>query len=551
MIKKNHTNKKGWGFRGQGLIEYAILLALIAMVTAGGLALKGEEASDAYEDVAYLFGTPTPEPLDLYPDDRINVKVIDAMGEGIENVIVYAFHDSGSYAGKYSRTNENGLTEFFEMEDGVYKFRADLQSKQFWSDTLNWPIEHFRVIQTGQMDFPVKVVDATGKGIYNVRVYAYTETGGWAGSYGNIGSDGIVNLPMVAGNFKFQTYYQGQNHYWSEIAIIPDEKQATIYTGQEPFPVKVVDAAGNGISGARVYSYTERGGWSGKYGNTGSDGTVSLDMAEGNFKFRAIYQGHNYWSDVISLHQATSATIKTGQQSFSVRVVDAAGNGISGVRVYSYNSAGGWAGKYGNTDSDGTVTLDMSAGDFKFRAYYQGHTYWSDTISIPAVSSTTIQTNQQAFSVRVIDSSGAGLNRVLVYAYTNNGAWTGKYGYTDGNGNLNLDLANGEFKFRVYYQVQNFWSDVVSVPQTTSKTIKIDQENLTITVVNQDGKPMNKEVVYVYTSKGHYAGVYARTGADGTVTVSLSNGAYRIRSRNYWSKTVTVLGASEVKVIMK
>ena len=62
---------------------------------------------------------------------------------------------------------------------------------------------------------------------------------------------------------------------------------------------------------------------------------------------------------------------------------------------------------------------------------------------------------------------------------------------------------------------------------------------------------MNKEVVYVYTSKGHYAGVYARTGADGTVTVSLSNGAYRIRSRNYWSKTVTVLGASEVKVIMK
>jgi len=524
MIKKNHTNKKGWGFRGQGLIEYAILLALIAMVTAGGLALKGEEASDAYEDVAYLFGTPTPEPLDLYPDDRINVKVIDAMGEGIENVIVYAFHDSGSYAGKYSRTNENGLTEFFEMEDGVYKFRADLQSKQFWSDTLNWPIEHFRVIQTGQMDFPVKVVDATGKGIYNVRVYAYTETGGWAGSYGNIGSDGIVNLPMVAGNFKFQTYYQGQNHYWSEIAIIPDEKQATIYTGQEPFPVKVVDAAGNGISGARVYSYTERGGWSGKYGNTGSDGTVSLDMAEGNFKFSAYYQGQRYWSEVASLHQDSSATIKTGQKAFSVKVVDATGNGISGVLVYAYTDKSGWAGEYGNTGSDGTVSLDMAEGNFKFRAIYQGHNYWSDVISLHQATSATIKTGQQSFSVRVVDAAGNGISGVRVYSYNSAGGWAGKYGNTDSDGTVTLDMSAGDFKFRAYYQGHTYWSDTISIPAVSSTTIQTNQQAFSVRVIDSSGAGLNRVLVYAYTNNGAWTGKYGYTDGNGNLNLDLANG---------------------------
>ncbi len=631
-MKKRRSNKGRWAFSGQGLVEYAILLALLALVAAGGLAAAGGGTGKAYEEITYLFGTPTPEPPDLYPDDRITIKVIDAAGDGIENIVVYMFKDSGSYAGKYTRTDENGLAEFLDVEDGAYRFRANLQGKEFWSETLVYPIQHFGVIQTGQMDFPVKVVDALGRGINNVRVYAYTEKGGWAGTYGNTGSDGIVTLPMVTGNFKFRAFYQGQSHYWSEVATVPDDGQATIYTGQKSFPVKVVDAAGNGISGVRVYAYTVRGSWSGVYANTGSDGIVHLDIAEGDFKFRAYYQGHAFWSETLNLHQATEATIKTGQRTFPVRVVDAAGNGISGVNVYAYTASGSWTGKYGKTGSNGVIDLDMAEGNFKFRAYYQGHSYWTDALSLHQTSSATIKTGQQKFSVRVVDaagngisnitvyayssrgswtgsygktgsdgtvileisdgsfkfrayyqgqgfwsdivsspkttsttiktqeqnflvnvvsSNGKGISNTYVYAYTSRGAWTGQYGRTNASGEVNLKLVSGDFKFRIYHHGQAYWSDVVSVPKLTSKTIKVDEGDVNITVLNDAGTPLKNEVVYLYSSSGSYTGVWGRTGSDGIVSVSLAHGAYRVRARGYWSTQFSVPNTQNVKITVK
>lgn len=550
-MKKRRSNKGRWAFSGQGLVEYAILLALLALVAAGGLAAAGGGTGKAYEEITYLFGTPTPEPPDLYPDDRITIKVIDAAGDGIENIVVYMFKDSGSYAGKYTRTDENGLAEFLDVEDGAYRFRANLQGKEFWSETLVYPIQHFGVIQTGQMDFPVKVVDALGRGINNVRVYAYTEKGGWAGTYGNTGSDGIVTLPMVTGNFKFRAFYQGQSHYWSEVATVPDDGQATIYTGQKSFPVMVVDAAGNGISGVNVYAYTASGSWTGKYGKTGSNGVIDLDMAEGNFKFRAYYQGHSYWTDALSLHQTSSATIKTGQQKFSVRVVDAAGNGISNITVYAYSSRGSWTGSYGKTGSDGTVILEISDGSFKFRAYYQGQGFWSDIVSSPKTTSTTIKTQEQNFLVNVVSSNGKGISNTYVYAYTSRGAWTGQYGRTNASGEVNLKLVSGDFKFRIYHHGQAYWSDVVSVPKLTSKTIKVDEGDVNITVLNDAGTPLKNEVVYLYSSSGSYTGVWGRTGSDGIVSVSLAHGAYRVRARGYWSTQFSVPNTQNVKITVK
>jgi hypothetical protein len=346
-------------------------------------------------------------------------------------------------------------------------------------------------------------------------------------------------------------FYAQGHAFWSDTANLHQITEATIKTRQQTFPVKVEDAAGNGIGGVYVYAYTASGSWAGVYGKTGSNGVIDLDMVEGNFKFRAYYQGHNYWTDALNLHQTSSATIKTGQQKFSVRVVDAAGNGLSNVSVYAYSSSGSWTGTYGKTGSDGTAILEMSDGNFKFRAYYQGQIFWSDTVSLPKTTSTTIQTQQQNFLVNVVSSNGQGIANTYVYAYTSNGAWTGQYGKTNASGEVNLRLVSGDFKFRVYHHGQTYWSDVVSLPKLSSKTIKIDEGDVNITVLNEAGTPLKNEVVYLYSSSGSYTGVWARTGSDGTVSVSLAHGAYRARARNNWSTQFSVPKTENVKITVK
>ncbi len=306
-MRKTHRKIRS-AFLGQGLIEYAILLALIAIIAAGALAVTGSSTNDVYEDAANLFGTPTLEPPDIYPEDRITIKIIDASAAGIENVLVYMFKDSGAYAGKHTRTDENGLAEFFDMEDGAYRFRADLQAQQFWSNTLVWPLEHFTVIQTGQMDFPVKVIDTAGNGISNVQVYAFTSGGSYVGVGGRTGSDGVVTLDLVDGDYKFRADYQARQ-IWSGAVNIPGASSAVINTGQHPFPVKVTDAAGNGISNVQVYAFTSGGSYVGVGGRTGSDGVVTLDLVDGDYKFRADYQARQIWSGTVNIPGASSAVI--------------------------------------------------------------------------------------------------------------------------------------------------------------------------------------------------------------------------------------------------
>lgn len=55
--------------RGQGLVEYALLLALIALLALGGLQLTGTSVADVFERVANAFGIDTRSPVDTLTGD--------------------------------------------------------------------------------------------------------------------------------------------------------------------------------------------------------------------------------------------------------------------------------------------------------------------------------------------------------------------------------------------------------------------------------------------------------------------------------------------------
>ena len=67
----------------------------------------------------------------------------------------------------------------------------------------------------------MKVVDAAGGGIPNVRVYAFTGRGRYIGVGGRTGADGIVVFDLADGDYKFRADYQ-RRRYWSDVVTSPD-----------------------------------------------------------------------------------------------------------------------------------------------------------------------------------------------------------------------------------------------------------------------------------------------------------------------------------------
>jgi len=63
--------------RGQGLVEYALILVLVAIVVIAILAALGPSVGQVYEEIACALyggsvqGTDTPDPYCLLPDGRI------------------------------------------------------------------------------------------------------------------------------------------------------------------------------------------------------------------------------------------------------------------------------------------------------------------------------------------------------------------------------------------------------------------------------------------------------------------------------------------------
>ena len=384
---RSHTTKTGHfndRQRGQSFVEYALILLLIGIAAAASLALTGNSVSDVYARIVAAFNGDTEE-----NPGHIVVSAVDTAGNGIANVRVYMFNEKGQYQGRYGNTDQQGHLVFVEVADGRYQFRADYQTKQFWSEPISWPAEWQATIETGQRPLTISVVDNDGTGINNVRVYAFNEKGGYTGIYGNTDTSGQLDLNLADGSYKFRADYQTRQ-YWSDIIKSPDETMATVNTGQRPFTNTVVDNDGAGIAKVRVYAFNEKGGYTGVYGNTDSAGQVILNLGQGSWKFRADYQTRQFWSDVVSLPASTQTTVKTGQRPFTITVVDNNGSGMANIRAYAFNEKGGYIGISGTTDVNGRLNLNLADGDLKFRADYGGSQYWSDTVLSPGTTAAIV-----------------------------------------------------------------------------------------------------------------------------------------------------------------
>ena len=389
QVTMDNSNKNGHHkSHGQGLTEYALILALVAAASILILAAIGVDIGDVFARINQAIGF---SDNDL-PPGIIEVTVLDNAGKGVADSYVYAFDDDGNWLGLYERTNSDGIALFEEMKDGTYQFLAYQSPHYYWSETIKFPQQNQTTIKMHIQKFTVSVLDGKGKGIANVYVYAYTANERyWLGEYGRTDNNGQITLELPDGDYKFRAYTNDQ-YYWSPVVNSPAQDSTTIDIRQYNIEVTIVDDAGKGIkeSNLYVYGYTENGNYTGVYGKTNGNGRVKLEVPAGTYQFRVYYRAADYWSDTVTVPGVDEVVIKTEERPITVKVIDDIGGAVKNVQVYAFSGNTAYFGLHGKTNKDGEIVFDLPKGDFKFRADYKNQSYWSGIISTAVGNSTTI-----------------------------------------------------------------------------------------------------------------------------------------------------------------
>ncbi|MBN2256694.1 MAG: hypothetical protein JW704_02570, partial [Anaerolineaceae bacterium] len=159
----------------------------------------------------------------------VSVSVIDTNGQPAAGLNVYAFSDS-VYTGYHSLTDEYGMV-VLTLPQGDYRFRADLNGTQFWSDAVN----HCALPGCGSaaitvtIPLTVAVINASGLPFEGLHVYAFNGTT-YAGYSRVTDSAGQVVFTLPAGDYHFRADYDSVP-FWSGTenhCSIPDCTQAVV-----------------------------------------------------------------------------------------------------------------------------------------------------------------------------------------------------------------------------------------------------------------------------------------------------------------------------------
>ncbi|KAA3642840.1 MAG: hypothetical protein DWQ07_20160 [Chloroflexi bacterium] len=474
--------------RGQGLIEYVILLALVAVVTVGAVAVTGEGTADLMEGIVDTIGNgPQDEegPIDLEGEQSfsVNVTLVDQNGFLIPNVPVLAFDGDGNYLDLQQETSTNGQSIFTNLEPGTFAFRADYRAREFWSTVVGGPPSAEVEIRVENTGFAVFVVNASGNPIQDVTVAAFNEVDGdYAGIKGKSDAAGIASIKDLAtGSYAFRADYRGQI-FWSEVVDTSKTGNTSITINVSQAIVSVSDREGASLSGVPVYAYTENEEYTGVSGRSGSDGSIMLDLPEGNYKFRADYDGHAYWTEMNKVSGESKVAMQVGPYSVSVDVFNQQGKGLNRVNVIAYNRANNQPMFQMLTNKKGNLSASLPPGDYYLRVFYDEQEYNPPDFSVPATTEVRVELELAAdkgdLVVQVKGKKNSRIADTYVLLYRHTGRYYSfiEWKYSDENGEAVFDdLDEGKYLVYVYDWNSYRWRwKYVNVPRNNPVKINVN-----------------------------------------------------------------------------
>ena len=541
----------------------------------------------------------------------VTVTVEDTYGVPKEGVPVFVF-DGGTYTEYTDITDVNGEVTL-TLPEGSYRFRADHDGTQFWSGAANHCAVPGCSEATVQVTLPVTVTVEDTDGTPKEGVPVFVFDGATYTEYtDSTDVNGEVSFTMPPGSYRFRADYDGIQ-FWSDLVNhcdIPGCESATVVV-TIPVTVTVEDGDDAPLEAVPVYAF-DGTTYTGYNGTTNVDGEVDFPLLQGSYRFRADYDGEQYWSggvnhctipgcEAVTIVAGVAATTtptptETPEPSptaedtptpnptptdtpeptntpeptptesaylggigvlamvrpapielplldpdaVAVTVEDTNGDPKEGLPVYVFDGTS-YTGYNDITDASGEVVFDLPEGTYRFRSDLNGTQFWSGETNhcdIPGCSNAAVVVTIPV-TVTVEDTDGTAKDGLPVYAFDGT-TYTGYNGTTDVNGEVMLTLPQGDYRFRSDLNGTHFWSDDINhctIPGCESATVIVTLP-VTVTVTNTDAIPQEGLPVYVF-DEVTYTGINGTTDVNGEVTLTLPQGDYRFRSdlngTQFWS----------------
>lgn len=468
------------------------------------------------------------------------LRVLKSTDAPLVGVNCYVFNEGGSYLGNSGITNSEGEVSF-ELANGTYQFRVDYLGHNFWSDLIEVPAYLDYAVSIAHQYIPVTiegVFSGDVQPMVDIPVYLFSPSGVYLGLSESTDGWGqvVFDLPKVP--FKVRADYLGQQ-FWSEEFTGED----TTVTIPEGIARVHVSMAGQDIEGVPVHVYSASDSYLGVNGTTDASGIVEFRLPAAAYKFRADHQGEQFSASAGILEDTVIyVEVDAGGGEFVLTVDDGTAL-LANTKVYVFSSGGSYLGIWGTTDQNGQISFDLSDGSYKFRVDHLGYQFWTPIYDLPQTLSGgfTIQHQQVVNTVEGMYLSAEPLEGLKVYLYTSAGSYLGQYKVTDTNGQVSFSLPDREYKVRVDYLGDQYWSDSF---QWLDTTVTINQ-GLAGIHVHRTGVDVEGVRVYLFTAAGSYLGKYETTNVYGEAEFLLPDGSYKFRvdegGNQYWSDVINII----------
>ncbi|RJQ79496.1 MAG: hypothetical protein C4519_10935 [Desulfobacteraceae bacterium] len=512
---------------------------------------------------ADLYGSQYWSPVTAIAGGAANAAVVNAGGgllqvevnkgddRPLTGIRVYLFNTGGSYLDRHAVTDDDGRVGF-NVPAGDYRLRADYLGYQFWSAdtqvvtdtsaTLSLPHQQIQVMVEGRFEQNADPLEG-------IKVYLFSAAGNYMGTMRETDDQGRAKFELPEKAYKVRADVMGRQFWsdefnWQDPAVSVPMSDARV----------TVTGAGHPLMNVRVSLFSEANSYLGTYADTDTDGQCLFRLPEGTYRFRADYQGGQFWSanETLTADQFHEIGISTGGGSFAFTILKEDNQPLAGADCYLFNSTGSYLGLHGITGSNGRVAFDLSAGAYKLRVDYLGCRFWSEVVQVPEALSAEMTIAHAPVDVTIRTAAGPAQN-IRVYLFKEGGAYQGLYLVTDDQGRVRFNLPAGAgYMFRADLFGNQYWSDPIVVPQAIPGEVLIDTGGgpLQLVVKNSAAAPMSDLRVYLFSQHQTYLNVYKTTDTSGTVLFDLPQGAFRLRvdylGYSYWTDDIQVPQSSQV-----
>ncbi len=380
----------------------------------------------------------------------------------------YLFTPTGSYLGQNQKTDGQGNV-VYHLPEKEYQIRIDTLSRQYWSDTIFSDDTAF-TLQEGMAEVVVKQGTTPLEG---VNVYLFSEADAYLGIKESTNSSGIAQFRLSQGSYKFRADTMGAQYWGTQTIAAHDITPVEINTGGGSFVLTVEKTSDEPLTGTPVYVFNDAGSYLGLSGQTGDLGTISFDLSDGAFSFRADYMGYQFWTETVSVPDTLTATLTIPHEDITVTVHQVYGTvsePIESCKVYLFTESGSYQGESGETDAQGQIRFNVPFESYKARVDFMGRQYWTDPMNW---SDETVNVNYGSIQLQVTQNEIA-IENATVYLFSESDSYLGQSAVTDESGVAGFTIPEGDYKFRVDYDGNQYWKESVSVHPHLEESMEIE-----------------------------------------------------------------------------